>query len=67
MTLFDPSPRDDTGLSKQKKPLKRDFWQYAALNFPNIQKFKTNSANLLEDHDATNIAITDLSFTACFP
>ena len=67
MILLDPSPLDDTGLSKWKKTLKRDFWQYVALKIPTIQKLKTNSADLPDDHDATNIKITDLSFTACFP
>lgn len=51
----------------KKKTLKRDFWRYAALKIPNIQKFKTNSASLPEDHYAANIKIIDLSVTACFP
>lgn len=68
MTLLDPSPLDDTSLSKwKKKTLKRDFWRYAALKIPNIQKFKTNSASLPEDHYVANIKIINLSFTACFP
>lgn len=51
----------------EKKNLKRDFWRYAALKIPNIQKFKANSASLPEDHYAANIKIIDLSVTACFP